>query len=232
MIRRACAAVALVLWPAAAVAQPSREPARPIRIGNVNLIQVGAGSARFDHPNFESGAFPAIAYQRRVLRREMRIVPIWLRGALQYQSDDTDFAGYTIWPDDNTVSPFSERRVSERTRDIAFRGEIIGDLLHRPYLALYGGLGFILHSLRFTSDGVDSGFGAFAASLTETSPSALFGFRGFAPTRPYTGYFEVRYGRAYGKTDDYKGRPWLTETTFAFTHVDAVFLEGGIGFHW
>ena len=231
---RTCAARALALAFVCAASEVRSQPApqAPRPVGNVNLITVGGGSAQFDHPNFESGAFPAIAFQRRVLRREMRIVPIWLRGALQYQSDDDKFAGYTVWPDLPTISPFPETRISERTRDIAFRGEVVGDVLHRSAVALYAGAGFVLHSLRFTSDGNESARPAFSSTLTDTSPSALFGLRVFAPTRPYTGYFEVRYGRVFGKTDDRQGREWLTYDTFQFTSVNAVFLDGGVGFHW
>jgi hypothetical protein len=229
MIGRTCGALVLVLSAVTAAAQPA--PQRPFRVGNVNLVTAGGGSARFDHPNFDDGPFPSIAYQRRVLRREIRPVPIWLRAALQYQSDDARFDGYTVWSE-NDESPFGPEGVSERTRDIALRFEAIGDLLHRSNMALYGGVGFVLHSLAFTSDGVITGIPTFEATLTDTSPSVLGGFRIFTATQPYTGYIEARYGRAFGKTADYKGRPFLTDVTFEFTSVDALFVEGGVGFHW
>jgi len=236
MPRSLIAAVTLLVLSVTAVAQPVPVPARPVRVGNVNLLTAGGGAAEFDHENFDSGAYPAITYQRRVLRREIRPVPIWLRAAFQYQSDDARFHGYTVWNESDEM-PFPERQdgspgVDERTRDIAVRFEALGDFLHAPWWAIYAGGGFVMHSLHFTSDGVESGIPTFEASLTETSPSALAGLRVFSPTLPYTGYVEVRYGRAFGKTSDTKTKAWLTEVTFDFTGVNALFVEGGVGFHW
>jgi hypothetical protein len=224
--------IAFALLPALATAQTPTAPAPPKKIANINLVTLGAGVAQFDHPNFPDGFYPAFAYQRRVLRREVRPVLIWVRAAFHYLADDAKlYNTYTVWSENDEV-PFPDSTVSERTRDIALRGEAIADLLHHPNWALYVGAGFTLHSLSFTSDGDISAIPIFESTLTETSPSFLGGLRVFSATRAYTGYVEARYGQAFGKTENPGPRPWLTETTFTFTSVDALFLEAGVGVHW
>jgi hypothetical protein len=222
----------LILVPGIVAAQgPGRLAASRQRLDNVNLLTFGAGRAEYSHPNFEAHNYPTFAYERRILRREIRPVPIWVRGAFQFLSDDSHCDNcFRVWGA-NDQSPFPER-VSEHTTDLAIRAEALADVLHTPHSALYGGLGFVLHTLNFSSKGNVSGIPTFNASLTETSPSPFFGLRLFSATQTYTGYAEVRYGRVFGKTDDRQGKAYLTDETFAFKGVNAAFLESGLGFHW
>src|SRR5262249_10974267 len=86
-----------------ASAQTTPPANRALRGGNVNVLTLGGGYASFDHPNFDDHSFPAIAYQRRVLRREMRQFPLWLRAAFQFHAEDEKCHGncYTVW----TIDP-------------------------------------------------------------------------------------------------------------------------------
>ena len=227
--------------PGVAPAQTTPPPrTRTLRVGNINVMTFGGGYASYDHPNFDDHSFPAVAYQRRVLRREMRQFPLWLRAAFQFHSENEKCHGncYTVWTIDPGTSPFPDSIVSEHTSDVAFRGEILIDVLHTANSGLYGGGGFMLHSLSFSSDGVESGFPPFHSSATETSASGFVGLRVFSASRTYTGYAEARYGQIFGKTDqngvDNRGQPlpYLTDATFDFMSRNALFVEGGLGFHW
>lgn len=234
MLRRARGPLAMIFVLAGVVSgawgqDSGSAAARPVRIGNINLVTVGVGAVQYDHAALDADTYATIAYSRRVLRREMRQFPFWLRGAFQFLSDDRTFDGYTVWAIDEDA--FREQ-VDEHTSDFTFRGEAVLDVLRLPYSAVYAGAGFLLHTLKFTSDGNISQIPPFEASLTATSPSFAAGVRVFGQTRPYTGYFEMRYGRVFGRTDDKQGQRTLTDQTFEFVSADAVFLEAGFGFHW
>jgi hypothetical protein len=219
----------VLLGPAARAQMQSQ----PLRVGNTNLLLLGGGFSSFNHPNNDSGTFPNLAYQHRILRYESRVVHLWLRGAVNFSSFNNNIAhGYTVWREDDD-SPFPER-VHEHTSDVTFRGEMLADVLHTSRSALYTGFGFALHYLTFDSDGQTSGIPVFTANDNQVSPSYVAGARLFAAKRPYTAYGEVRYGRAYGKTTAVKDstHPWLTDQIFAFTSVHAISVEGGVGMHW
>lgn len=222
-------ALGLTLAAAAAQAQDRPQTAAPVKIGNINLVTAGGGYIQHDHPALDVKAYPALAYSRRILRRESRKVPIWVRGAFQFVSDDRSFYGYTIWAADEDAFP---EEVDEHTSDFGIRAELLVDFLRVAYTSFYGGAGFLLHTLNFTSDGNVSQIPPFEASLTATTPSVAAGLRVFGQSRPYTGYFEIRYGKVYGRTDDTKGAKTLTDQTFEFVSRDAVFFEAGLGFHW
>lgn len=207
----------------------AKPEARTVKIGNINLITVGGGAVSYDLSTLDETGYPTIAYARRVLRREMRQFPFWLRGGFHFLSDDRSFQGYTIWAADEDAFP---EEVDEHTSDFVFRGEALLDVIRLPYTAFYGGVGFLLHTLNFSSDGNVSQIPPFEASLTATSPSFAAGMRVFGQTRPYTGYLEVRYGRVYGRNEPAPGVKNLTDQTFEFVSSDAVFLEAGFGFHW
>lgn len=221
--------------PLAACGQ-SRE--RPLRVGNINVLLFGVGSSSFEHPNYEAKLFPNIAYQRRVLRRESRFVHLWMRGAINFASDDRKRdASYTVWwpaQDVQQCDPFTET-VKEHTSDFAVRGEMLADLLHTAHTALYLGAGFALHYVTFSSDGNTSGFPIFSRSENQFAPSTVVGARLFTARRPYAIYGEMRYGRAYGRTDDIQplcNKAYLTDQTFGLTGVNALSFEGGLGLHW
>lgn len=212
---------------------------RPLRVGNINVLLVGAGVIDFTHPNYEADAFPNIAYQRRILRREMRIVPIWVRGAVNFTSNDRDTPrAYTVWPPDPTRLPFPEDLLSERTSDFSIRGELLADFLHGPRFAVYGGAGFALHYISFSTQGCGprtSGLCSaerWSTNDNRVGPSAAAGVRVFSATRPYTAYGEVRWSRAYGKIDVPLSEQPLTYDTFEFTDANAVSFEAGVGVHW
>lgn len=209
----------------------AQERVRALRVGNQNLAVLGAGHSSFDHANFSGDTFPTIAYQHRILRREMRIVPVWLRGAVNFVSEERRLEDtYTVWDEDDDA-PFVER-VDERTSDFTTRLEMLVDLVHTPRSAVYGGVGFAAHYVSFRSDGRTSAIPAFRRSENLLAPSLVGGARLFAARRPYTLYGEVRYGRAYGRTSDTGSKAWLTDQTFAFTSADAFSFEGGLGLHW
>ena len=231
----AAAAVGLVV-PAAAQTRN-----RPIRVGNLNVLLGGVAVQSFDHPNFDAAVAPNLSYMRRVLRRELRIIPVWLRAGLNYHSENRDTRNaYTVWPANRPAGTFVVREdsLAERTSDFAIRAEILSDLLHRPYAALYAGGGFAVHTLSFSTRGCAPRTGLCSSNTFKTTesrlaPSAAAGMRVFTPRQPYTAYVEVRYARAFGKTDfTPPPEPFLTENTFAFTSVNQVSIEGGIGLHW
>lgn len=230
------------LWPATSPAQTPPEPPAPTptpatapapkRIANINVLLAGVGSAEFEHPNFENHVFPNIAYQRRVWRREMRRVPIWIRGSVNFLSEDVRCENcYTVWQDADVI-PYPET-VQEHTSDFTFRGEMLADLLHGSWFAFYAGGGFGLHYLSFSSNGFTSPIPIFEQNENVLAPSAAGGLRLFAPRHAITAYAEVRYLKAYGKTTALApNREYLTEPLFEFTEEDAWSIEGGLGLHW
>ena len=232
------AAVLVGLGPQAWGQSSGRPATSPVRIANINLVTVGGGSVSYDHPTFDDHAYPAIAYSRRILRRETRHFPLWLRGGFQYLSTDQSFYGFKVWEQENPpLSPFPED-VDEHTHDVTFRAEALIDVVRLPLVAFYGGAGFLLHTLRFSSRGNESSAGAATeASLTATSPSLAAGIRVAGQSRPYTGYLEARFGRVFGGNAHREQLPGdapvvLYAEDFEFVSSNAVFLEAGFGFHW
>ncbi len=229
---RRIALVGLVLLLAIVVpAARAQTPQRTVRVGNVNVLLFGLGYPSFDHPNFEDQSFPSLTYQHRILRREVRQFPIWLRGAATFLSQNRKIEGYTVWQVGDEV-PFREL-VSEHTSDFTVRLEGLVDVLHTRNWAVYGGGGFALHGLTFNSDGAESQIPQFKSTSNELGPSLAAGARWFMAERATTLYAEVRYGKVFGRNDPVPGgTPYLTDQTFAFTSVDCVSFEGGIGVHW
>jgi hypothetical protein len=206
-----------------------QKASRPVRVGNVNVLVFGFGHPSFDHPNFEDQGYPSLMYQHRILRRELRQIPLWLRGAVTFMEQDRKIYGYTVWQPSDDV-PFAEL-VTEHTSDFTVRFEALADLLHSRHLALYAGGGFGLHALTFNSDGALSAITPFKATENDASPSLALGVRLFAAERSATLYGEMRYGKAYGRKDPV-GQLWLTDDTFGFTSVQCLSFEGGAGVHW
>jgi hypothetical protein len=230
-----CLLALAIAAPHAGLAQP---PTRPIRVGNNNLLLFGGGWVTFDHPNRDGEAFPNLGFQRRVLRRESRVLHLWVRGSANFAAEQRRYASaYPVhWPAAELVGlDIKPEPVRERTRDFTVRAEMIGDLLRTSYSAIYAGAGVGLHSLHFYSDGLTTARAVFKTTQTSLAPSFLAGGRLFFPKRPYSAYGEVRFGRAYGKTDalpNLPREPYLTDQTFDFTGVNAVSFEGGLGLHW
>jgi hypothetical protein len=202
---------------------------RPVRVGNTNLISFGIGYPSFDHPNFTDDVYWSLMYQHRILRREVRQFPLWVRGGITFMEEDRKYYGYTVWRPDDDV-PFEEE-VSEHTSDFTVRFEALVDALHGRTWAIYGGAGLAIHALTFNSDGNRSEIPQFEQSKNALAPSLAAGARLFMAEKAATLYGEVRYGRVYGRVDP-TGTPWLTEQTFDFDSVDGLFLEGGLGLHW
>lgn len=223
------AAGCLVTGPTEAGAQPKQ---RTIRVGNLNVLVFGMGALNTDHPNFQDDLFPNVGYQHRAWRREMRRVPVWIRGAMNFVSEDRRFDGYTVWQESD-IGPFPEQ-VLEHTSDTTFRLELLLDVVSRTQMAVYVGGGAALHYLTFSSDGVTSQIPIFSTNESNMAPSLAGGVRFFTPRQPLTAYAEFRYSSTYGKTDAVPSpqRPWLTDQSFAFTRTDAWSFEGGVGFHW
>jgi hypothetical protein len=227
------AAVLVVLGAHSVAAQSTRTP-RAGRLGNINVLLVGAGYPSFDHPTFDDDVFPNLSIQRRIWRREMRRVPIWVRGAISFMADDDKFVGYTVWGENEIPPPGVLETVTERTSDVIFRGEALADLLHGSWYGVYAGGGFALHYVTFSSNGSISQIETFEANESRLAPSAAVGLRLFAPQQPITGYVECRLIQAYGKTDAVKSpsEPWLTDQLFEFTRADGWSIEAGLGLHW
>src|SRR5262245_24609104 len=206
MRRRAGLGLGFALWGAAAVAvaQPTpEEKARPIRVGNLNVAVIGAGYVAHDHATYDDHFFIGINYQRRILRREIRAVPFWVRGALQFTEEDVTVPNtYTYWPDPIAGTSAGTEEVQEQTSDFGIRAELLADFVHGKNVALYGGGGFVVHLVNFTSRGRSSGRqGAAGIDTNENklAPSAAAGVRLFSAKHPYTFYGEVRYGFTYGR---------------------------------
>lgn len=234
-------AFAMVLFSGAPAAAQSPGPSqrdRPIKVGNTNVFLGGAVWESFDHPNFAAEFSPNVTYMHRVFRREVRVIPVWLRAGVNYHNENRNSRNeYTVWPSNLPPGtlPFPEDYLAEKTSDFTMRAEILADLLHQSYAALYAGGGFAVHYLSYSTRGCAPRDGCssntFKTTESRLAPSAAGGIRLFTPKQPYTLYAEVRYARAYGKTDE-SSAPYLTDNTFEFTPVDAVSFEGGFGVHW
>jgi hypothetical protein len=225
-------AIALPRASLAQTAGPERN--RPLRVGNTNLVLFGLGWTSFDHPTFDDDLVPGVMYARRVLRRESRVFPVWLRGGLGFLSEDrTLHDTYTIWAETDEA-PFPDSEVREHMSDFQVRAEILADLFHRSHGALYVGAGFAVHALSFSSDGSESRIPPFETSQNELAPSFAAGGRLHSAKKPYTIYGEARWGKAYGRNEAPTTGPkrWLTDQTFEFTNVSAWVFEGGVGVHW
>jgi hypothetical protein len=227
-MRRIALAGLVLLVTLAPVARGQSAP-RQVRVANINVLLFGLGYASYDHPNFSDESFPSLTYQRRILRREARQFPLWLRGAATFLSENRKFYGYTIYRSDDEV-PIQEQ-VSEHTSDFTVRFEGLVDLLHAANWAVYAGGGFGVHAITFNSDGADTGFPQFKATENDVGPSLAAGARLFLAERSGTIYGEVRYGKVYGRNDPSGGRP-LTDQTLDFPSVDCISIEGGAGLHW
>jgi hypothetical protein len=222
---------------AAAQEAPPQDRVRPIKVGNVNVAVVGGGYTAHDHPTYEDHVFLNLSYQRRILRREVRAVPLWVRFALQFTEDERTLENsFTYWPSE-TVSPYTET-VQEQTSDFGIRAELMVDAVHGKNFAVYGGGGFVIHTVNFTSRGLQSGQGD-AAGLETTenqlAPSLAAGARLFSAKHPYTFYAEARYGftfgRALGPQD--QNPPQVVEVDqFELESASNVSIEGGVGVHW
>jgi hypothetical protein len=227
----------LLLLDGSAAAQP-KDRDRPIRVGNSNLLVFGYGVGSFSHPTYSSEGFINIGYQRRILRRELRVFPIWVRGAVNYTSDErTSDSTYTYWTGDAGISPFTEV-VTEQTSDFSVRVELLADLLHGKNYALYAGGGFVVHLISFSSRGDVSGRqGGAGLEVNDNrlAPSLAGGFRVFMASRAYSLYSEVRYGLVYGRaqgTQDLPDRKPPSTAEFDLESVNSLSIEGGLGFHW
>jgi hypothetical protein len=231
---------ALFLGAGSAAAQP-RDQERPLRVGNTNLLLAGGGYASHDHPTFSTNGFFNLAYERRVLRREVRPVPLWVRGAINFYEEDRDLRDtYTYWQDPEDGLAAGPETVQEQTSDFTVRGELLADLVRSKHSALYAGGGFAMHIVNFTSYGLSSGRqGAAGLEATETrlAPSLAAGIRLFMATQPYSFYGEVRYGFTFGREEGSQdlppGRrrpPGLAD--FDLESVSNVSVEGGLGLHW
>ena len=153
----ACATLMLAACAATVAAQP-RDRDRPIRVGNLTVAFVGGGYGQHDHPTFDSNGFINIGYQRRILRREVRIIPLWVRGAVNFTSEERDLDDtYTYWNDPQAGRLAGVESVQERTSDFTVRLEAIADLLHTRRSALYAGAGIAVHTVHFRSRGLTSG---------------------------------------------------------------------------
>jgi hypothetical protein len=229
-------ALACVLWASSLQAQePPEDRVRPIRVGNLNVLLLGFGYNAHSHPTFDDNFFYNHSYQRRVLRREVRTIPIWIRLALNFTEEDrTTENTYTYWPPE-VVVPYTEE-VQEQTSDFGIRAELLGDLLHSRNWAVYAGGGFVIHTVSYTSRGVTSKDAA-GIEITENrlAPSAAVGGRVFSAKHPYTFYGEVRYGFTYGRAlgPQDADPPQVPRTSdFDVLAESSVSFEAGVGVHW
>ncbi len=213
------------------------ERTRPIRVGNLNVAVLGFGYAAHDHPTYDDHFFIDISYQRRILRREIRAVPLWVRGALQFTEDETsEDSTFTYWPSTGDI-PYPES-VQEQTSDFSIRAELFADFLHNKNAALYAGGGFAIHLVSFTSRGRISGRNGAAGLETDENrlaPSVVAGARFFSAKHPYTFYGEARYGFTYGRAtgpqdENPPSRVFIED--FDVESVGNVSFEGGLGVHW
>lgn len=224
----------LFLFPRAGEAQ-IRERQRPIRVGNLNILWAGGGYRQHDHPTFSRNGFVTLGYQRRILRREFRLFPLWVRGGFDFASEtvDTDSA-YAVWNAGDVsggAMPFREY-VQERSSDFALRFELIADVLNVPNFSLYGGGGLIVHVVNYSSRGTTSR-NPFDASENFIGPSLLAGGRLFMKSQPWGVYGEVRYRQVHGRLETPPdGRSFFTEQSFDFEWVNSLSLEGGLALHW
>jgi hypothetical protein len=219
--------------------QPPAEQQRPIRVGNINLLTAGGGYNSHDHPTVDSHGFVNLTYARRILRREMRAVPLWIRGALSFTDDERELEqSYTYWPDPQAGTVRGPETVQEQTSDTTVRAELLLDLVHNSHNALYGGAGVALHVVNFDSFGESSslnGAAGLSTSESRVGPSVVAGWRLFMASQPFTLYAEARYGFTYGRAEgpqdaNPKTAPGLED--FAVDWTQNVSFEGGLGLHW
>ena len=215
------------------------EQERPIRVGNINLLTAGGGYASHDHPTVDSHGFVNLTYARRILRREMRAVPLWIRGALSFIDDDRKLAqSYTYWPDAADGNSRGPETVQEQTSDTTVRAELLLDLLHNSHNALYGGAGIALHVVNFDSFGESSsqqGAAGLSTSESRVGPSVVAGWRLFMASQPFTLYVEARYGFTYGRTEgpqDALPAHAPAFEDFDLDQANTASFEGGLGLHW
>ena len=241
MVPRKWMVLAVTAWGLAGAAPgsaqeqtPAAQRERPIRVGNTNLLIAGGGYAQHDLETFDRHGFVNIGMQTRVLRRQTRWVPFWARAAVNYWSKNQDFENaYTIWPGSeyqNGINLGPEPLIQERTSDFAIRVELLSDLLHGANAALYGGAGFVVHVVSFTSRGTVSQR-TFDETTSELAPSLVAGTRWFMAKQPYTIYAEARYGRVYGPPVKPTDLP-LSAEDWALISTNMVTFEGGLGLHW
>lgn len=219
---------------AMAPAVRAQERQRQVRAGNTNLLLLGGGYDRHDHPNYDSRPIVDISLAKRVFRREVPYPPLWVRASVNFSAlDHTGHDEYGIWPTPLPGLPSPDKTLKQRTSDFIIRCEFMGDLLHTQHTALYGAGGFALHYLNFSSGGqpYTQNF-PFSSTESKIAPSLVVGGRLFAVKMPVTGYAEVHYGRAYGRIDVPKSQLPLLDDDFQFTSVNAVALVGGLGLHW
>ena len=209
---------------------------RPIRVGNLNVAVVGGGYAAHDHPTYEDHFFLNLSYQRRILRREVRTVPLWVRFALQFTEGERTDSTYTYW--DNRTDATGLETVQEQTSDFGIRAELLVDFLHNKNFAAYGGGGIVIHTVNFTSRGQVSGRqGAAGLDTTENklAPSVAAGTRFFSAKHPYTFYAEARYGFTHGRAEgvqDANPKQVPLKGEFDVKATSNVSFEGGVGVHW
>jgi hypothetical protein len=225
----------ILLFPLAGEAQV-RERQRPIRVGNLNILWAGGGFRQHDHPTFSQKGFVTLGYQRRILRREFRLLPVWVRGGFDFSSEtvDTDNA-YSIWSESeiaNGADPYPDPRVQERMSDFALRFELVADVLNAPNFALYGGGGFIIHIASYSNRGTQTRK-TYDKRENFIGPSLVGGGRLFMKSQPWGIFSEVRYRRVYGRLESTPdGRAYFTDQTFDFEARNAVSIEGGLVLHW
>jgi len=226
-----------LVWALGLVSSAARaeQRPRPPRFGNTTCLFFGGGYLSFEHANNSSGPLWNVSIQRYILKREVRLVRLWARGAVNFYSQDrsrTDV--FAVWPSnppDGPLMPFAEDRLREHTSDFAVRAEMLADLLHTPSAALYAGGGFVLHYLTYNNRGNISPY-AFQFNENDIGPSLVAGVRYAIAKQPYAFYAEARYGRAYGRAQPPNDRAALREPDFSFSFVSALTLEAGAGLHW
>jgi len=239
--RAGFAAGMLCLWGASMVAAQGtpEDRTRPIRVGNLNVAVAGVGYVAHDHPTYDDHILLNLSYQRRILRREIRAVPLWVRGALQFtETDRTLTATYTYWDDPAAGQAAGPESVQEQASDFGIRAELLLDALHGANYALYGGGGFVVHLVNFTSRGIETSSGGASgieADENQLAPSVVAGIRLFSAKHPYTFYGEARYGFTYGRSlgpQDLTPAEVPARSQFAVESVSNMSFEGGIGVHW
>jgi hypothetical protein len=222
--------------PQIGAAQPA-DRQRPIRVGNLNVLTIGGGYREHDHATFSEKGFVSMGYQRRILRREMRWFPLWVRTGFDFSSESTDTdSAYSVWLASDAANPnvqvIKDALVQERMSDFALRFELLADVIHLPNFALYGGGGLIIHILNYSSRGTTTK-NLFERGENLIGPSLVAGGRLFMKSQPWAVYSEVRYRKVYGKLDPPPdGLPYFTGNTFDFMNVNSVSIEGGLALHW
>lgn len=220
-----CALVLGMLFPSDGEAQTSDRD-REIRVGNKNVLTVGLGYREHDHPTFSEKRFFSMGYQRRILRREIRLLPLWVRSSFDFAAETMDEADSNlgIWPPNALPGP---ELVQERMSNFAIRIELLGDLIHRPTFALYGGGGFVVHILNYSNR---TPRGTFKYSENPLGPSLVGGGRCFMRNQPWAVYAEARYGQVYGRIE--RPSEGFSDQNFELVASTAISFEGGLALHW